>query len=319
MKLGQLYDAMVEEGMRNDPRGRKKVLEELTHLKKSYQAMSEEEKKMFQKDRLENPYPDTKIVYGQRDTAVSSILVGIDIDVGELLLVDALRARKKHIDLVLSHHPAGAAYANFYNVMYMQADIINALGVPINVAEHLLAERVKEVERRVLPANHMRSHDAAQLLEIPFMCAHTVADNCVTSYLNALCEKKSPHTLRDILALLNEIPEYRDAAMIGAGPRIFYGDVSSKAGKIFVDMTGGTEGAKNIFSNLSNAGVGTMICMHMSDDHLKNAKEARINVVIAGHISSDTLGLNILLDSVQKRERKLQIIACSGFRRFSRL
>jgi hypothetical protein len=40
-------------------------------------------------------------------------------------------------------------------------------------------------------------------------------------------------------------------------------------------------------------------------------------VVIAGHISSDTLGLNLLLDEIEKEE-KLKIINCSGFRRIRR-
>jgi hypothetical protein len=41
--------------------------------------------------------------------------------------------------------------------------------------------------------------------------------------------------------------------------------------------------------------------------------------VIAGHISSDTLGLNLLLDRVEKASgEKLEVINCSGFRRISR-
>jgi hypothetical protein len=40
-------------------------------------------------------------------------------------------------------------------------------------------------------------------------------------------------------------------------------------------------------------------------------------VVIAGHISSDTLGLNLLLDRIEKEE-KLETICCSGFYRIRR-
>jgi hypothetical protein len=42
-----------------------------------------------------------------------------------------------------------------------------------------------------------------------------------------------------------------------------------------------------------------------------------MNVEIAGHISSDNLGVNLMLDEVQKKGR-LKIVACSGFRRFER-
>ena len=40
--------------------------------------------------------------------------------------------------------------------------------------------------------------------------------------------------------------------------------------------------------------------MHFTEEHLANAKKANLNVVIAGHISSDVLGLNLLLDEVEK-------------------
>ncbi len=41
-----------------------------------------------------------------------------------------------------------------------------------------------------------------------------------------------------------------------------------------------------------------------------------MNVVIAGHMSSDTLGLNLLFDDIL--DKNVEIVAASGFRRFSR-
>ena len=40
--------------------------------------------------------------------------------------------------------------------------------------------------------------------------------------------------------------------------------------------------------------------MHISDDHRKEAEKNHINVVIAGHIASDTLGINHHIDHVLK-------------------
>ena len=82
-------------------------------------------------------------------------------------------------------------------------------------------------------------------------------------------------------------------------------------------MTGGTEGPKRIFPRLSQAGVGTIVAMHLSEEHFKHAKTELINVVIAGHIASDTLGLNLLLDKLMKKEN-MRIIPCSGFVRIRR-
>jgi hypothetical protein len=245
------------------------------------------------------------------------MLVGIDIEVGEVVLADRLREKKEKIDLLMSHHPEGMALAGFFNVMYMQIDILNKLGVPVNVAESLMSERIKEVERKVLPVNHARAIDAARLLDFAFMTCHTPSDNCVVTHLQNLIDRKKPDTLGDILDMLRELPEYKLAAKETAGPKIIRGSQDSKVGKVFVDMTGGTEGSKDIFKRLSESGVSTLVCMHLSEEHFKKAKEEYMNVIVAGHIASDTLGLNLMLDGLEKKG-KIKIITCSGFNRFSR-
>ena len=83
-------------------------------------------------------------------------------------------------------------------------------------------------------------------------------------------------------------------------------------------MTGGTEGAREIFESLTHGGINTIVAMHLSEEHRKEAEKNYLNVVVAGHISSDNLGLNLLLDQISKGN-PLKIIECSGFRRFSRL
>jgi putative NIF3 family GTP cyclohydrolase 1 type 2 len=82
-------------------------------------------------------------------------------------------------------------------------------------------------------------------------------------------------------------------------------------------MTGGTEGSKEIFEKFATSGVSTLVCMHISEEHLKNAKKASLNIVIAGHISSDVLGLNLLFDEMEKEE-KLKFVSVSGYERIRR-
>ena len=48
----------------------------------------------------------------------------------------------------------------------------------------------------------------------------------------------------------------------------------------------------------------------------KEAEAANINVIIAGHISSDSLGTNLFLDELEKKG--IEIIPCSGLIRVSR-
>jgi putative NIF3 family GTP cyclohydrolase 1 type 2 len=118
--------------------------------------------------------------------------------------------------------------------------------------------------------------------------------------------------------MLYEEKEYSEYAKRGVPPVILVGNKNRTVKKVFVDMTGGTEGAKEIFKPLISAGVDTVVGMHFSPDHKKAIEEAGMNAVIAGHISSDALGMNILLDGVEKKLGNLEVIETSGFIRVKR-
>ncbi len=317
MTIQDIYDFVIKEGINADLRGKEAVKKSLSRVKKAFQRLDKKAKAEFDQERLANPYSDTRILFGKPEQKVKTILTGIDIGTEELLLADKLNERGKKIDLVLSHHPQGRALAGLAEVMDIQAEILQGLGIPINIAESLMAERIGEVKRKIMPTNHKRSVDAARLLNLPFMCCHTPADNHVASYLQNLMSKKRPDTLEDVLEILKGIPEYHEAVREKAGPKIIAGNQKRQAGKIFVDMTGGTEGSKDIFQKLSQAGIGTILAMHLSEEHFRKVKAEHINVIIAGHIASDSLGLNLILDKLEKKAG-FNIIGCSGFKRIKR-
>jgi putative NIF3 family GTP cyclohydrolase 1 type 2 len=318
MKLKEFYRKAIEIGIDNDPRGREEVTADLGRVRTEYEKLKPDEKDIFDLESLQNPYSDSRILNGSGDEEVKHILVGIDIEVGEVLLAETLKKNGMAIDLLFSHHPEGMAFANLYSVMHMQSDILSRFGVPINIAENLMDGRAKEVERKLMPANHARAVDAARLLGMPFVCLHTPTDNMVVTYLQQLFNAEKPHTLSDIIDILRAIPEYGNAIQNGSGPKIFLGAQNRRAGRIFVDMTGGTEGSKDIFSSLASAGVSTIVAMHLSEEHRTEAEKNHLNLVIAGHISSDNLGVNLLLDELLKGT-SATIIECSGFRRVSRI
>ena len=255
MKLIDLYRQAIDCGIAADPRGRERVTAELERAREQYRELADKEKEFFDPEKLDNPYADTRIAYGDPQAEVHSLLVGVDMEVGEVLLADRLREKGRRIDLILAHHPEGRALAQFYEVMYMQADILARMGVPINVAEGLMAPRVKEVAHRILPVNHTRAQDAARELGLPLLCIHTPADNHVTTYLQKRFDEKKPYRLSDILDMRLEIPEYNRAALESSGPVILAGQKDSRCGGVFVDMTGGTEGSKDIFSSLAGTAV----------------------------------------------------------------
>ena len=85
---------------------------------------------------------------------------------------------------------------------------------------------------------------------------------------------------------------------------------------ILIEVTGGTSGSKNIYQWLAQAGVGTIVGMHMSEEYKKEAEKWHINVVIAGHMASDSLGMNLFLDELGKKG--IEVIPCSGLTRIKR-
>ena len=317
MNLKGLYEKAVAVGMESDPRGPEAARAMLSRNRKEFEGQKDAERPYFDPERLGNPYDDTRILNGPVDRELKSIMVGIDIGEGELVLADRLREKGQRVDAVIGHHPHGLALAGLPFIMAIQPGIYAAAGVPIGQAEGALEARIKEVASRVSPVNQQRSADAARLLGIPFACFHTVADNCVASHLTGLFRKEAPKTLADLLDLLHAIPEYDLARRQRSGPEIVCGSRSSTTGKILVEMTGGTEGASQMYAKLARStDVSTLVGMHFSKEHLDAAKAENLNVVIAGHISSDNLGLNLLFDACFGT--KVEVIEASGFRRFPR-
>jgi hypothetical protein len=154
--LQELFNGAIQHGIDADPRGRAAVEQELHDKRVSFDELKPDEQAFSDPEQLTKPYADSRVLHGSPDQQVRNLLVGIDIESPELLLADRLNEKGAGIDLVLAHHPEGRAYANVYEVMKMQADILNRFGVPINVAEDQLNSRMKEGERSLLPVNHTR-------------------------------------------------------------------------------------------------------------------------------------------------------------------
>ncbi len=313
MKIKQIYKKAIEEGIKSDFRSKSSIEKNLQRTKENYEKMSENEKEIFDKERLKNPFSDTRILFGDPEKEVKKIMVGIDIDGEELLLAKQMG----DIDLVISHHPRGYALAGLDDVMQLQIDILNMYGVPVNIAEKMLKKRIEEVARGLSPANHNRAVDIARALNIPLMCVHTPADNLAARFVEKKLEKSAPVFVKDVINSLLEVPEYKESAKMGAGPRVFVGSGENRAGKVVItEMTGGTEGSPEIYEKLSLAGAGTIVGMRISEKHREEAEKAHISVVIAGHISSDSVGVNLFLDEIEKE--KVEIFPCGGLIRVKR-
>lgn len=316
MKVKQIFELGLKVGMAADPRGAAALKKYLARINKEYNELKPKEKEFFDIEKLTSPYPDSAIHNDDGKTEVKRVLAGIDINSAEILLASQLNERGKKIDLIIAHHPEGKALANLHEVMDMTVEIYEQLGVPVHLAEKMFEERVSEVGRGLHPVNHYQAVDIAKLLNLNFINTHTITDNLVNKFIIEHLKKSKCETLGELVDALLQIPEYQEAKKMGAGPKIIAGSPKSRVGKMLVEMTGGTNPSNKVYERLSNYGISTVVGMHMKDDAMKKASEFQMNVVMAGHMSSDSLGMNLFLDELEKRG--IEIVPCSGLIRVSR-
>ncbi len=321
LNIQEIFDIWITKWRACDPRWEAEVQKYLAQLKKEYDLLSPEEKSVYNPEHLEHPYHDSTIYYGKPETQVARLIVGIDVEGPEFLLVHELNKNpEKAIDLVVWHHPEWSA---LLWIAKLQKGIAPAIWlkawVPINVCEKVEFPRVWEVAQRFSPMNHSRALSFPKMLDIPYMWIHTPADNCCQAYFEEIVEKneKKLECLQDIIDLLMKEPEMQEAARLWCGPQIWNGEKSSRCWKIAVTgITWGTEGSKDIYAEYAAAGVGTILEMHMSAEHLKEAKKHRLNVIMTDHMASDSLWMNLIFDEVEKQW--VEVLAFSGFTRYSR-
>ncbi len=319
MTIQQIFDLGLEMGIKADPRGEAKVKKYIKNRKEEYEELPKKKKTYIDPKSLDNPYSDSGILYGDPKKTVKRILAGIDTDATEILLADRLNQKasgRGMIDLVIGHHPMGITLASLHDVMDLQVDVYAGVGVPVNVMDALLRERMDTVKRKIHPMNHNQIIDTAKLLDIPIMNLHTIWDNMGDKFMEDYLAKKSFDTVGEIYDYLMEVPEYQEAAKGKNAPEIVSGSPKSRAGKVALFFTGGTNPSKESYIELAKAGVGTLVDMHIPEDALKELKKLHVNVINAGHMASDSIGANLFLDILEKKG--IEVIPCSGLVRVRR-
>ncbi len=239
---------------------------------------------------------------------IKKVLVGVDMGTAELLL-----AKELGVDCVIGHHPVGGtARANFITVMDNQIDRMVQAGIPINKAEKVLAKKRGKVERGSHSRNYDTVHSAAKLLGMPLLSIHTptdiLAQNIVQEVMDKVYAENNQAKVSDLIEALMEMPEYqRDLNK----PVVRVGSKESYSGKPFVTMAGGTGGGSDVLKAYFEAGVGTLVTMHIPEDDIKAIKDQNIgNVLVAGHMSSDSVGINAFLKVLE--EKGIEVIRMSG-------
>jgi len=250
--------------------------------------------------------PDSEIYL---DGDVRRVFVGIDIDVGELLL-----ARQLGADGVIAHHPIGStARLGIPSVIEQHEQQMRSAGIAAEIAHDLMLARRQPVAHALHTANYYRVVDAARQLAMPAMNVHLATDIIARKFFIEVVNRAvggTDLTVGELIGELETIPEM-EASLVQ--PELWLGRPENPVGRWIVQMAAGTNGGAAIYRTYYEHGIDTILAMHIDDAELRKLEHeqpARANLVITGHMPSDSIGMNRLIRAME--QRGLEVIAGSG-------
>ena len=240
--------------------------------------------------------PEDSAIYVNGDD-IRKILFGIDAGVPELLL-----AKRLGCDAVIAHHPqGGTAFINFHQVFRRHIQQMVQAGVPREEAEKAVTKKLEALEVQAHTRNYGHAVDVAKLLRMPYMNIHTPLDEVgrriMSEQIHSRIRENS--TLQDVVSALKELNEFKNAV---TEIEIRMGKPENPAGKVVVSHSAGTNGGYEVAKAYFKHGVGTVVYIHVSPVDLKKLKaEGKGNLIVTGHIASDSVGINPLIHELEKR------------------
>jgi len=229
---------------------------------------------------------------------LKKILFGIDAGAPELLL-----AKQLGYDALIAHHPQGdSAVIGYHKVFERHVDQMVEAGVPKEEAERAVFKKrdVLEVENHTRNYGHAVS--IARLLRMPYMNIHAPLDEIgrqrIMKQVRQEMSRNPNAKVSDIVASLRKLPEFKKAQ---TDIKVRLGRSSNKAGKVIVSHAAGTNGGYEVAKTYFKHGVGTLIYIHISSADLERLKADGIgNLIITGHIASDSVGINPFLKTLEE-------------------
>jgi len=317
MTLSEFYQAAIRVGVEADPRGQEAVRGHLDKLIDEYQDMPDDKKRLFDAERLTNPFGDTRIVAGGPDTQLNRVMIGIDIDGAELLLAAELTRRGRPVDAVVAHHGSAIAggIASRHDTAIPQLTMAARAGVPEPRAWKLL----QEVIGKEGGSWNLRILQIAQALETALLTVHSPADACLDELVRTLVQRERPETVEDLRRLIEAWPECQWLIDIARhAPTVDAGDAKAPLGKVYRCLYGGWNPTPELFEELCKAGVGTFVVVASTPKFRELAGQYGASIIVIPHYPADNAGINIMLDRIMPGGDQFEFVEISNFRRCRR-
>lgn len=227
---------------------------------------------------------------------VESALVGIDAKSPELQFAD-----REGFDLVLAHHPVGVAATTFPSVLDRQVELMMDHGVPRERAEEAIAELRGDWRAQAHMANYRHDVSVAELLDQPYMNLHLPPDELGRRAFVDAVDASAPETVADLVQTFEAFPELRAAE---TDVEIRVGQSDNPAGSVAIHHAAGANGGASVASAYFDHGVDTVVYIHADgavERQLRDEFGDAKNLVVTGHIASDAVGMNLLIDELADR------------------
>jgi len=265
---------------------------------------------------------DSSIVH---DTAkpITKLMASINATTGDLML-----AKQMGCDAFLLHHPlAGDSRRRFHRVLERMIELMADHGVPDDAARaatHRLRTRLR-FHDHASDWDHLAS--AARHIGIALLNIHLAADEIGRQEMErAIEDLPEDATAEQAVAALRTIPELaaptNEIIHVPEGP-------TGRAGRIAVMHAGGTnagaDGAEALFDTTAGdqrGPVRTVVYIHLSGDDARRIEDRAHNnqpgtVIVTGHLASDAIGMNILIERIEK-DLGAEVIRHGGLQPFPR-
>ena len=225
---------------------------------------------------------------------ISKVLMAIDAGVAELILAKSLGC-----DALVAHHPIGVSSVNFHRVFDRHVEFMLEHGVDKKIAEMAVRKLKDRVENKTHAEIYNQVVSAARILGMPLVNIHQPCDEYMRKTIFSKIKSARVEKVADLINAVDSIPEFRHSQV---RPKVRIGKPSDTVGKWALVIAAGTNGGYAIAKAYFEAGLDTVIYLHIDYGELVKLREDKPpgSLVVLGHLAGDSVGMNGLADELEK-------------------
>ncbi|MFX0114127.1 MAG: Nif3-like dinuclear metal center hexameric protein [Candidatus Hodarchaeota archaeon] len=237
---------------------------------------------------------------------IQSILYGIDIGSAELLY-----AKENNYDCVIAHHPIGCVDA--WRVFLWHIPQLKSKGISSNEADEIVQRKANILKFGFHARNYDGVPSLARELNLPFINIHSPSDELgrrmIQGAIEGLHKQQEDIELKDIGPYLEK--KFIEFEKAQTRVEIAKGKANDLLGNFIFSHGALTNGGFELAEAYYRHGVDTVIYIHISPPDLSRIKALDTGqLIITGHLASDSVGINPLLDRLS--DHGCEITAIGG-------